>query len=169
LVPRLSRLAVLSNPVNPASRHVPEGLQASARTAKVEVLNLEAHTPQEIESAFSVMVKDRSEALIWLVDPFLIQQMGQISQLAATHRLPSMSGYPDYAEYGGLMSYGPSRTELFGRVSSLVDKVLKGANPGELSVEQPTKLQLAINRKTAKALGLTIPPELLVLADKVIE
>jgi putative ABC transport system substrate-binding protein len=169
MVPRLSRLAVLLNPQNPATRRNFETLQAIAQTAKVQVVPFEAHTQREIESAFSLMVKERSEALLWLVDSFFIQQSRQIAELAAEHRLPSMSGYPAYAEAGGLMGYGANRPELYTRLAAYVDKILKGANPGELPVEQPTKLELIINRSTAKSLGLEIPAELLLLANKVID
>jgi putative ABC transport system substrate-binding protein len=102
-------------------------------------------------------------------DGFFIQQVGQIATLAAKHRLPSISGYRQYAEAGGLMSYGQSTTESFHRAATYVDKILKGAKPGDLPIEQPTTFELFINGRTAKALGLTIPQSLLISADKVIE
>jgi len=103
------------------------------------------------------------------MDPFFIQQGRRIADLAATHRLPSMASLREYAEAGGLMSYGQNRVHNYRRAASYVDRILKGASPGDLPVEQSMALELVVNRKTAKALGLTIPPDLLVLADRVIE
>jgi putative ABC transport system substrate-binding protein len=169
MVPKLSRVAVLVNPANSAHATMLKNVQAAAQKAHVKVLPVEARTLQEIETAFSVMTKENAGAIIVGLDPFFNQQVRQIAELAAKHRLPSISAYAVYAEGGGLMSYGSSLTDNFRRAATYVDKILKGANPGDLPVEQPTKFELFINRKTAKALGLTIPQSLLISTGKVIE
>jgi putative tryptophan/tyrosine transport system substrate-binding protein len=130
---------------------------------------VKAQTPQEIEDAFSTMAREKPGALIVQQDPFLTQQRRQIGELAPKNRLPSISGSREYAETGGLMSYGSNIADGSRRAATYVDKILKGAKPGDLPVEQPMKFELLINRKTAKALGLTIPQSLLMSADKMIE
>lgn len=169
MVPKLSRAAVLVNPGNSAHATVLKNVQAAAHNANVKVLPVEARTPQEIETAFSVMTKENARAVIVGLDQLFTQQRRQIAELAAKHRLPSIATLREYAEDGGLMSYGQNFADQFRHAAVLVDKILKGAKPGDLPVEQSTKLELVINRKTAKALGLTIPQSLLVSADKVIE
>jgi putative ABC transport system substrate-binding protein len=169
MLPRLSRLAVVWNPANPNSLPHLKILQAAGAVSKMEIIPVEARTLQELESAFLFMSEERAGAFIWIVDSFLIQEQRQIAQMAVKRRLASIGGLREYAEAGGLMSYGQNRVDNYRRVATYVDKIFKGANPGDLPVEQPTKLELVINRKTAKALGLTIPPELLLLADRVIE
>ena len=169
MVPKLSRVAVLVNPANPAHATMLKNVQAAAQKANVKVLPVEARTPQEIETAFSVMTKENAGAIIVGLDPVFIQQRRQIAELAAKNRLPSISTRREYVEAGGLMSYGQSGADQYRSVAVLVDKILKGAKPGDLPVEQPTKFELFINGKTAKTLGLTIPQSLLISADKVIE
>jgi len=169
MVPKLSRLAILTNPANQVHVALLKGFRDAAATFGIEVLHFEARTPKEIEDAFPSVVRARAGALIWVVDSFLVQQQSRIAELAAKHRLPSMCGVIEYTEDGGLMGYGPDRRALWRRVAEYVDKILRGASPGEIPVEQPAKLDLAINRRVAKALGLEIPAELLVLADRVIE
>jgi len=115
------------------------------------------------------MLKSRAEALFVLADPLINTNQVRINNLAGDARLPTMSGFRDYVETGGLMSYGPSYPDLFRRAADYVDRILRGANPGDIPVAQPTKFDLVINLKTAKALGLTIPPTLLARADEVIE
>lgn len=115
------------------------------------------------------MAEEKAGAVIVLRDAFFIQQMRKIAELAATNRLPSIAGDPEYAEAGGLMSFGSNDTYNFRRAATYVDKILKGAKPGDLPVEQPTKFELIINGRTAKALGLKIPQALLISADKVIK
>lgn len=169
MVPRLFRVAAFWNPTNPLNLPVLKNVQAAADTTKVKLLPVEVRSEQEIENAFSLLARERAEALILLLDPFFIQQRRQIAELATMHRLPSIAGFREYVEAGGLMSYGQSRTAYYHRVATYIDKIFKGANPGDLPVEQSMTLELILNRRTAKALGLTIPPDLLVLADKVIE
>jgi ABC-type uncharacterized transport system substrate-binding protein len=130
---------------------------------------LEARGPSDIESAFAKMTTERAGAVVVLIDSMLIDYRGRIADLATRHHLPTVSGTRDIALAGGLMTYGPSVHDMFRRAAGYVDKILKGAKPAELPIEQPTKFELVINLKTAKALGLTIPPALLQRADQVIE
>jgi len=169
MVPKLSRVTVLVNPDNSYHATILKNVQSAAQRSGVKVLPVEARTPQEIENAFSLMTKEKAGAVIVAGDGFLNQQQRQISELAAKHRLPSISVRKEYVEAGGLISYGQNQAEGFRRAATYVDKIFKGAKPGDLPVEQPTKFELIINRKTAKALGFTIPQSLLISADKVIE
>lgn len=168
-MPRMSKVAVLWNPAN--SSHLPhvDGLRKAAIASKLSLLPVEARTQQEIETAVQLMTKERVEGFVWLADPFFNQQARQIAELAVRRRLLSIGVNPAYAEAGGLMTYGADPKANYRHLASTVDKIFRGASPGDLPVEQPTKIEFVINRKTAKALGLTIPPELLLLADRVIE
>ena len=168
MVPKLSRVAVLVNPVNPSLATFLKYVQAEAQRVGVEVLTMEARTPQEIENAFPMMAQGNAKAVIVATDGLFIQQYRQIAELAAKNRLPSASSIREYVEAGGLMSYGPNLAEQLRRAATYVDKIFKGAKPGELPVEQSAKFELLINAKTAKALGLTIPSELLLRADRII-
>ncbi len=169
MVPKLSRVALLVNPDNLFNPTTLNNVRVAAQRAGAKVLPVEARTPQEIEIAFSVMAREKAGAVIVAADSFLIQQRRRIAELAAKNRLPSITVYREYAESGGLMSYGPNYSDIFRRAATYVDKILKGARPGDLPVEQPMRFELFINGKTAKALGLTIPQSLLIMADKVIE
>jgi putative ABC transport system substrate-binding protein len=168
-VPRLSRLAVLFN--SPVKSHPGQVkmIEAEARKSGIRILRVDAHTAEDIERGFTNMARQRAEALVILGDTFLIQQARQIAELCLKHRVPSLYPTPDYPEAGGLMSYGPDLTYNFRRAAYYVDRIVKGAKPGELPFEQPTRLQLVLNLKTAKAIGLTIPRELRLRADRVIE
>jgi len=135
----------------------------------VKVSPVEASTESQIEAASVLMKQERAEALIVLPDGFFLAQARRIAELAAQQRLPTMFWTGGLVESGGLMSYGQNNAEHYYRAATYIDKILKGAKPGELPVEQPTKIELVINLKTAKAIGLTIPQELLLRADKVIE
>jgi len=169
MVPKLSRLAILVNPTNLSNSTMLKGIQATAQKSNVKILPVEASDPQKIENAFSMIAQQRAGAVLVALDAFFLQQGRQIADLASKNRLPSISGSREYAEAGGLISYGQNRADHFRRAATYVDKILKGAKPGDLPVEQPTNFELIINRKTAKALGLTIPQSLLISADKVIE
>ena len=169
VAPKLSRVAVLLNPGNQSHPLVLKSIQSAALKTSTTILPLEARTAPEIENAFSAMTQGKAGAVIVARDGFYINQTRQITELALKNRLPSISERASYAEAGGLMSYGVNPGEQFRRAATYVDKILKGAKPADLPVEQPTKFELVINRKTAKALGLTIPQALLVSADKVIE
>jgi putative ABC transport system substrate-binding protein len=130
---------------------------------------VEARNPQEIDRAFGAMTRARAGALVVLPDAIFGNQRKQIADLAAKSRLPSICGIPEYGEAGGLLAYSANNLDLERRAATYVDKILKGAKPADLPIEQPTKLELVINLKTAKALGLTIPQSLLGRADQVIE
>jgi putative ABC transport system substrate-binding protein len=162
-------VGVLVNPDNPSNATVLKNLQSAAQKVNVRLVPVEVRTVQEIDSAFPVMTQGKAEAVFVAADALLIQQTRRIAELAVTHRLPSIGTFRDYAEAGGLMSYGSNLAEQFRRAAGHVDKIFKGAKPGELPVEQSATFELLINSKTAKALRLTIPKVLLFRADKVIE
>jgi putative ABC transport system substrate-binding protein len=168
-VPHVSRVAVLYNPENPAVAPTLRGAQAAARSLAVEVQIVETRRPNELGRAFSAIARGRAGALVTLADPVFSTARAQLVELAAKSRLPAMFFERVFVDAGGLMSYGPSFSDLFRRAATYVDKILKGAKPADLPVEQPTKFELVINLKTAKALGLTIPPSVLARADEVIE
>ena len=169
MVPKVTRVAYLVNPTNASSIAALEIVQTAAQKVGVKILPVEAGTPQEIANGFAVMARQKAAALIVSRDPILNQQKNQIVELAAKHRLPSIGGYSEYVEAGGLMSYGQNLGENYKRAAAYVDKIIKGANPGDIPVEQPTRFELFINRKTANALGLKISNTMLVQATKIIE
>jgi putative ABC transport system substrate-binding protein len=169
LVPKLSRVAILVNPANSGHAAVLKNLQAAAQKAGIKVLPVTAQTTQEIDTAFSTMARENAEAVIVALDPLFIQQVPQIAAQATKHRLPSIFANREYAESGGLMSYGQNQVDIYRRAADYVDRIFKGGRPGDLPVEQPIKLELLINSKVAQTLGLTIPPSLRISADKVIE
>ena len=169
MVPKLSRVAVLLTSASAANTRTAESIQAAGQKRGVTIVRANAGTPQEIETAFSTMAREKAGALIVSLNPLFFQQRSQIAELATKHRLPAIAGDRGLAEAGCLMSYGASLADEFHRLATYVDKIVKGAKPGDLPVEQPTKFELIINGKTAKTLGLTITPELLLQADKVIE
>ena len=169
MVPRLSRVAVLVDSRDSSHAEILKSVQAAAQMTRAKILPVEARTPQEIERAFSAMVREKAGAVLVVSGGLFNQQARQIAELAVKKQLPSISTRGEYAEVGGLMSYGTNFREGFRRAATYVDKILKGAKPGDLPVEQPTKFELIINGKTAKALGLKIPQSLLISADRVIE
>jgi putative ABC transport system substrate-binding protein len=169
IVPKLSHVALLMNPANSSHVAVLKSTQAAAQKLNIKVLPVEARTAPEIERAFSAMAREHAGAVIVAIDSFFIQQGGQIAALAAKNRLPSMGGSREYVEAGGLMSYGQNLGDNSRRAATYVDKILKGARPGDLPVEQPETFELFVSRKAAKALGITIPESILVRADRVIE
>ena len=168
-VPKLSRVSVLVKPGHPDHPAILKNIHATAKTTGVTVLPVQASSVSQVDAAFGAMTRECAEALIVLPDVFFLLQARRIVELAAKNRLPTMFSTREFPEAGGLMSYGQNQVEHFRRAATYVDKILKGAKPGDLPVEQPTKLELIINRRTAKATGLTIPQELLLRADKVIE
>jgi putative ABC transport system substrate-binding protein len=171
VLPKISRVAVLANPVNPGS--APQLRRAAGVAAELgmRLQSLEARSLSEIDSAFVAMTRERADALLVLLDPTFGQPAPRerIAQLAARSRLPAMYALRLHVDAGGLMAYGADIFDLYRRTAVYVDKILKGAKPADLPIEQPTKFDLVINLKTAKALGLTIPPSLLQRADQVIE
>ena len=168
-LPKVQRVAVLWNRANPAHAAAITNLKAAAGSLVVQLQLLEAREPNQFEGAFATMAKQRVDALIIVSDGMFILHRVRLADLAAKNRLPSMHGVREMVEAGGLMSYGASTAAALRRAASFVDRILKGAQPADLPVEQPTKFELVINLKTAKALGLTIPPSLLARADQVIE
>jgi putative tryptophan/tyrosine transport system substrate-binding protein len=168
LVPRLSRLAILTNIGNPVHILQREEVRTMARALGVEVIILEIRRADDIPPAFETL-KNGADALYIPPDPLVISELNRINALVLSARLPTMHGSGEYVEAGGLMSYGPNFPDLFRRAADYVDKILRGAKPGDIPVEQPTKFNFVINLTTAKALGLEIPPTLLALADEVIE
>jgi putative tryptophan/tyrosine transport system substrate-binding protein len=169
VVPRVPRMALLWNPANPSHASVMSHGKDAARSLGVQLQLLEARDPQEIDRAFAAMTREQAGALVVLPDGIFGNQMRQIAELAVQRRLPSIYGQSEYAEAGGLMVYSPNLLDLERRAATFVDKILKGAKPADLPIEQPSKFELIINLKTARALGLTIPSSLLARADQVIE
>jgi ABC-type uncharacterized transport system substrate-binding protein len=167
-VPGLRRLAIMANVGNPASVLDMDEAEATARTLGLEVIRSEIRRADDIASAFDAL-KDRAEALYVCVDPLVNTHRIRVNTLALGARLPTIHGLREYVEAGGLMSYGPNLPDLLRRAADYVDKILRGAKPGDIPVEQPTKFDLVINLTTAKALGLEIPASLLARADEVIE
>jgi putative ABC transport system substrate-binding protein len=168
-VPTASRMALLWNPVPSAADIYREAVESAARKLGMPLTPIEIRGRNELESAFSEMTRARVHGIVVLPDPVVFTARTQIARLAARNRLPAIYGHREHAEAGGLMSYGPNIANQFRRAAVFVDKILKGAKPGDLPIEQPTKFELVINLKTAKALGLTIPPSLLARADEVIQ
>jgi putative ABC transport system substrate-binding protein len=169
VVPKISRLAVLWNPANPGSRPQLRQAELAARTLGMRLQLVKAQTPSEIDRAFDAMTRESADAFLVLVDPILHRQQPHIVNLAAKSRLPAIYPFRQNVEAGGLMAYGADLLDLYRRAATYVDRILKGARPGDLPIEQPTKFELVVNLKTAKALGLTIPPAVLVRADQVID
>ena len=163
------RVAVLTNPDNLSHEVFLDESRAAARELRVQVQPLHARNPGEIERAFQETPKQGAQALIVFDDPVLWSYRKQIVALVAKARLPVMYGYSEFVTEGGLISYGPHRPDLYRRTATYVDKILKGARPADLPIERPTRFELVVNLKTAKALGITIPQSILVRADKVIE
>jgi ABC-type uncharacterized transport system substrate-binding protein len=168
-VPKLSSVGVLVNPTNSSHTTMLKSMPAGAQRVSVKHRPIEARTAQEIENAFSVFTHERVGAVIVANDPLFIQQGRRIAELAMKHHLPSAGQMQEHAEVSGLMSYGQNLADNYRRAATYVDKILKGAKPADLPIEQPTKFELVINGKTAKILGLKIPQSLLISADKVIE
>lgn len=167
-LPQVSRIGVLYNPVNPASRGALEEARASARTLAVELQVQEIRQPNELAHAFSVLRSRRAGAVL-VVSDSVFAPVSEVAKLAVQSRLPAIHASRGFPEAGGLFGYGPSFTENLRRAASYVDKILKGAKPADLPVQQPTKIEFVINMKAAKALGLTVPQPLLLRADTVIE
>jgi putative ABC transport system substrate-binding protein len=168
VVPSASRVAALLNPTNPLDQIELKETQLVARTLGVEVQAIEAADSNSLQEAFATMTRNRVRALVVLTDGTFYSQRSRIVELATKTRLPAMYFQPEFADDGGLMSYAPNTNQFFRRAALYVDRILKGAKPGDLPVEQPMKFELVINLKTAKQIGLTIPQSVLYRADKVI-
>jgi len=169
IAPSVTRVAVILNPDQPPNAGMLRALEAVSPSFGVRLTPADVHSAAEIERAVSAFARESNGGLIVLPNPITISHRELIIALAARHRLPAVYAYRYFVTAGGLMSYGVDPADLFRRAAGYVDRILKGAKPADLPVEQPTKFELVINLKTAKALGLTIPQELLLRADEVIE
>jgi putative tryptophan/tyrosine transport system substrate-binding protein len=169
IVPGAARVAVLINPDSPFAPNLMPELAAAARALGIFLVRVEARRPAEFASAFAAMAEQRAQALLVLGDPLFFAQRGAIIALALRYKLPAIYEWGEIAQDGGLMAYGDSLKALFRRMGDYAGRILKGANPGDLPIDQPAAIRLVINSKTAKALGLTIPPLLLIQADELIE
>ena len=169
IVPRLSRVAVFGTSTWPGNAQALRETELAAGALGVQLQYLDVRGPKDVETAFRAAGKGRAEAVLVLTSSVLNSHRIQVADLAVKNRLPAVYGAPQYVEDGGLLSYAPSYTDLFRRAATYVDKILKGAKPADLPVEQPTKFEFVINLKAAKQIGLTIPPNVLARADKVIK
>jgi putative tryptophan/tyrosine transport system substrate-binding protein len=169
VVPRIASVAVLWDAANPYPLRAFKETQQAAQALGIEVQSLEVRRPDDFAGAFEAAKRQQPDALFAIGDPLISDFRKQIVDFASTQRLPAVYPLREYAEVGGLMSYGASASDLVRRAAGYVDKILRGAQPGDLPVEQPTTFELVINLKTAKTLGLTIPPSVLGLADEMIE
>jgi putative tryptophan/tyrosine transport system substrate-binding protein len=167
--PRITRVAVTRSPITQTHVVLWEETQAAATALGIKVFPLDIRGPDDIESAFGTIAREHAEALIVLPEPVSFTNRKRIADLAAKTRLPAVYPWKEFADSGGLMVYAPNRDDLWRRSATYVDKILKGAKPADLPIVQPTKFELTINLKTARAFGLTIPPSLLQRADQVIE
>ncbi len=167
--PRVSRVAFLWNPIPPGAGTYKNAVESAARSLGVTFQSVEVRGRNEFEGAFAAMVRERANGIVVATDPVILGPRSEVVLLAARNRLPAVYGLREFPEVGGFMSYGPNVADQFRRAAVYVNKILKGAKPGDLPVEQATKFELVINLKTAKALGLTIPPSLLGRADEVIQ
>lgn len=168
-IPKVARIAILANPSFQLTSSMVAETRAAAKSLGVQAHVIEVQEAAGLETAFNAMVSAKAGAVVVLPDPMFISQWRRIVELAATRRLPAISHLKEFAEAGGLMSYGPSYVEMFRNSAALVDKILKGRKPADLPVEQPTKFELVVNLKTARALGLTIPQSILIRAGEVIQ
>ena len=169
MVPKLSRVAVLWNPRNVASTHAWKDIQLPARQLGLQLHSLEVRNPGDFDKAFEDTTRARAGALAVMPDQLFTANMKRIVEFTAKVRLPSIFQGSEFADAGGLATYGPDRTDMHRRAAAYIDKILKGAKPADLPVEQPTRFEMVINLKTAKALGITIPPSVMVRATRVIE
>jgi putative ABC transport system substrate-binding protein len=168
-MPKLSRVAILVNPGNPAWDRVPKDLEPVSGALGLQVQRVEARTTDEIEAAFAAIAKSRVNALLVVNDTIFDTHRNVITELAGKNRMATIAERSEFADSGGLLAYGVSLPAMFRRTAIYVDKILKGAKPGELPIERPSKFDLVINLKTAKQIGLTIPPNVLARADRVIK
>ncbi|HSE87322.1 MAG TPA: ABC transporter substrate-binding protein [Candidatus Binatia bacterium] len=168
-IPNVIRVAALWNPANPAQELVWKEIQAAAQELRLQLQSLEVRSANDFDIAFEAALRERAQALIPSPDPLINTQLKRIVEFAAKNRLPAMYGGPEVVDAGGLMSYAPNYTDHYRRTATYVDKILKGTKPADLPVEQPKKFEFIINLKTAKQIGLTIPPNVLARADKVIK
>jgi putative ABC transport system substrate-binding protein len=169
VLPRVTAVAVVHNPQAPYTLREVRDLEGAARTLGIRLHPVPVNQPEDFEPAFASLGRVGAQAVLTISDPLTYSQRKQIADLASRHRLPGMFGFRDYAQAGGLVSYGSNLQALVRRAAFYVDKILKGAKPGDIPVEQPTRFELVINLRTARALGVTIPQSLLLRADEVIQ
>jgi putative ABC transport system substrate-binding protein len=169
VVPNIRHVAVLSNSSGPNHLVAMENIEAAAKSLGLELLLLDVHAPDQFEAAFATMAREGVQALFVFGDPMFGVHRFRLAELSVQHRLPTVYTNRPHVDAGGLMCYGPSFPELWRRAAAYVDKILEGAKPADLPVEQPVTYELVINLKTAKALGVEVPPTLLARADAVIE
>jgi putative ABC transport system substrate-binding protein len=167
--PGVARIAVLWNPVSPFQVVAEKEVQAAAGVLRIPVLSLGVRAAEELDNAFAAILREQANALLVLADRLFLHNRERIMEFAAKNRLPGVHAYRELVEAGGLMSYGPSYADLHRRAATYVDKILKGARPSDLPVERPTKFELVVNLKAAKALGIDIPQSVLLRADEMIE
>jgi putative ABC transport system substrate-binding protein len=169
LVPRATRIAILKDPDNRSSEFSVRAVESAGKSLGIVVQSVDARDQKEFDAAFLAMKRGHADAVILAVNTPFIADRRRIAELAVSHRLPMMTPAKEYAEAGGLVSYGTDYPDLFRRAAAYVDKILKGAKPADLPIEQPTKFELVVNLKTAKILGLTVPQSVLGRADEVIQ
>jgi putative tryptophan/tyrosine transport system substrate-binding protein len=168
LFPRADRIAVLANRANPVSAPILRALESAAQQVRMKLRVLDVRQPADLAPAFEAMKREQADALVLVADPLLFSEKSLIVQLASRYRIPAVYETRLFPEVGGLLSYGPLPQERFQRMAIYVDRILRGARPGDLPIERPTTFELVVNVKTAGALGLTIPQSLLLRADEVI-
>jgi putative ABC transport system substrate-binding protein len=168
-IPSVSRVAVLWNPSNPGHQPRLKSIEIAARSLKMQARTLPVRAPEQLDGAFASMTTARTDALLVVADVMFFLHRGRIAELAMKARLPTIYGNREHAEDGGLMAYAASYNDLYRRGAGYVDRILKGAHPSDLPVAQPTRFELVVNLKTAQALGLTMPPSLLLRADRLVE
>jgi putative ABC transport system substrate-binding protein len=168
-VPQLSRVVALLNPANPFTTIAWKALQPAAEALSVQLQPVEVRGPHDLDRAFAMIKAARPDGLIIVPDRFLLTYRASVLKFMAEHRLPGMFPFRQFVQEGGILSYGPDYTDMYRRAATYVAKILHGAKPADLPMEQPTKFEIVINLKTAQALGITIPPPILFQADKVIQ
>lgn len=168
LLPKLARVGVLLNPANAVHASIEQNVAAAAREARIAAVTAFARTPRDLDHAFTAFARERVQAIVVTLDPFFIQEAGAITSRATKDRLPSVFAFREAVDAGGLMSYGQDQVEIYERAAGYVDQILKGAQPRDMPVQQPTSLVLVINRGTARALGVTIPQAFLLRAHHVV-
>ena len=168
-VPSLSKLAVLWNPTNTSHRPALHAVEAAARSLSLQVYPFEVRGSAELDGVFAAISREKADGILFIADPVFFINLKRMADFVASSRLPAIANFIEFPKLGGLMGYAPSIPDEFRHAAGHIDKILKGAKPADLPVEQPTKFQLVVNLKTAKALGITVPPTLLAIADEVIE
>jgi putative ABC transport system substrate-binding protein len=169
ILPQISRVAVLWDPANPYSALTFKETESAAKLLGIDIQSLGVKGPDELAGAFEAIRSQHPDAAITIEDPLTVDQRQQITDFMSAHRVPAIYGLREFAQVGGLMTYGAALSDLFRRSATYVDKILKGAKPGDLPVQQPTKFEFVINLKAAKKIGLEVPATLLARADEVIE